>query len=501
MRRVSFAPHIWRRYASNYHVPGWETVIGLEVHAQLKSQAKLFSGPFSGGLDDAPNTRVSPFDAAFPGTLPIVNVQCVESAVRMALALGASVQQKSTFDRKHYFYPDLPAGYQITQKYAPIALGGFLALHKSERRVRIKQLQLEQDTGKSRSEAESSYHAIDLNRAGNALVEIVSEPDMRSAEEAADYVRTLQALIRNLGVGDAQMEDGSFRCDANISVHREGQTFGTRCEIKNLNSVKSLVVAISTEVARHVETLLAGSAVMQETRGFDEMRTQTYPLRSKEDAPDYRYLPDANLPPLLIDQGFLEHMRQTMPELPDAIEARLQRQYSLSQLTAKALAGSSTGYSINGTDVQYFERAAQYGHPTSVANWLVNELRPLLQSDFASSSISPERIGLLAELVHSGEITYASGRTVLHDMVQHPSDERPADVVARLGLQKVSNASHLEELCKRCLEELPAEVEKYRTGNERVLNKMVGYVRRLSQGTAEPAAITNMLRSLLANEK
>ncbi|KAH7101254.1 GatB/GatE catalytic domain-containing protein [Auriculariales sp. MPI-PUGE-AT-0066] len=448
----------------------WNTVIGIEVHAQLKTRYKLFSGAVTrvcwtpplteqvaadtpiARLTNAPNTHVSLFDAAFPGTLPVLNPQCVEAAVRAAVALDADVQPKSTFDRKHYFYPDLPAGYQITQKYAPYALGGSLLLQKTQKKVRLKQLQIEQDTGKSHADASTGGHAIDLNRANSALVEIVSEPDMRSvasSEEAADFVRSLQLLLRTVGVSNAQMEDGSMRCDVNVSVHRTGDQWGTRCEIKNLNSVRSLTVAINYEVQRQQQLLESGQVVRQETRGFDEDHIETYSLRSKEDAPDYRYLPDSNLPPIIIDSMYIDRIEQTMPELPAALTHRLHMEYSLNEKSAAALVALDM------------------------------------------KMVSAEHVAALSELVRSGDITYAVGRKVLDELLSRPvGTSSPADIVQELGLVKVDSADELETWCLH-------ESAAFKNGTERVIGKMVGYVRRLSQGRADPSAIESTLRRLL----
>ncbi|PCH40967.1 hypothetical protein WOLCODRAFT_150998 [Wolfiporia cocos MD-104 SS10] len=286
------------------------------VHAQIKSRAKLFSDSWASDYSVPPNTRVSPYDAAFPGTLPRLNPQCVELGVRTALALDANVHRQSAFDRKHYFYADLPSGYQITQHYAPFATGGGLKLDNDNAFVGIKQIQLEQDTGKSTFDPLQGLSSIDLNRAGTGLMEIVSEPDMRSPEEAGAYVHSK-------GASDGNMEQGSLRCDVNVSVNRKGARLGTRCEIKNLNSVKFMMVAITAEAYRHIEMLERGEVVPQETRGFNEASAETYTLRSKEDAPDYRYMPDPNLPPLLLDEAYIDTIRRTMPELPPATRARL----------------------------------------------------------------------------------------------------------------------------------------------------------------------------------
>ncbi|TFY74677.1 hypothetical protein EWM64_g9335 [Hericium alpestre] len=308
-----YASHTPRPFVHDPRWPGWQVVIGLEVHAQIKSHAKLFSGAWTSDLGEPSNIHVTPFDAAFPGTLPRLNAKCVDLALRAALALSSDIQCRSSFDRKHYFYSDLPAGYQITQRYAPLARSGQLHLPQTDISVRIEQIQLEQDTAKSTFEPRRRQSAIDLNRAGTGLMEIVSMPDMRTPEEAGEYVRTLQALLRSVGASDGNMEQGSLRCDVNVSVNRPGDAFGTRCEIKNLNSVRFMIVALTCEIHRHIALLDAGQPVAQETRGFNETSGLTFKLRSKEDAPDYRYMPDPNLPPLLLRRPYARRPRVITP--------------------------------------------------------------------------------------------------------------------------------------------------------------------------------------------
>ncbi|KAG9080235.1 hypothetical protein FRC06_006910, partial [Ceratobasidium sp. 370] len=301
----------------------------------------------SAGENVSQDDRVSLFDAAFPGTLPRFNKKCLDLAIRASLALQANVQRRSSFDRKHYFYPDLPSGYQITQKYSPIARGGRLELGGSNgKAVRIQQVQLEQDTAKSTTAPHSEVTRVDLSRAGAALMEIVSEPDMRSPEEAALYVRSLQALLRAVGASDGNMELGSMRCDVNVSLSRVGEPFGTRCEIKNLNTVRGLVVAINAELERQKRLLEQGLPVPQETRGFDEDTAETFRLRSKEDAPDYRYMPDPNLPPLIVEQDYIEQIRLNMPTLPAETRNRIISTYHLSPRDADVLMNIDTGADV-----------------------------------------------------------------------------------------------------------------------------------------------------------
>ncbi|KAG8930244.1 hypothetical protein FRC01_003112 [Tulasnella sp. 417] len=491
--------------------PGWETVIGIEVHAQIKSRSKLFSESLNSN-DEPPNTHVSLFDAAFPGTLPRLNKYCVDLAIRTALALNATVQPKSAFDRKHYFYRDLPSGYQITQNYAPLATGGFLYLDKAQRRVGLKQIQLEQDTAKSTYEQSLGATQIDLNRAGAGLMEIVSNPDMRSPEEAAAYVRTLQALLRSVGASDGNMEQGSLRCDVNVSVNRAGEPFGTRCEIKNLNSIKAVQVAITSEVYRHIDLIERGLPVPQETRGFDEERAETFKLRSKEDAPDYRYMPDPNLPPVLITEGHVDKVRQAMPELPSALSTRLQNDYGLTERQAEVLMSVDSGVNI-GYDgevappgaVPYFEEVAKGRDPKVVVNWITQELLAQLSrldEPFSANPIPPSALGELIDLLQAGEITGTSAKTLIRRIFNLPPSTEPLSSMSKLvddlGLRATS--SDLQSLCEQAISLLPAEAELVRKGNEKVLMKIVGQVMKLSKGTADGKAARALLHKLLKTE-
>ncbi|KAG8958450.1 hypothetical protein FRC00_002735 [Tulasnella sp. 408] len=510
--------------------PGWETVIGIEVHAQIKSRQKLFSESLNSN-DEPPNTHVSLFDAAFPGTLPRLNKYCVDLAIRTALALNSTVQPKSAFDRKHYFYRDLPSGYQITQNYgtepksdssvlgtqvviitAPLATGGFLYLDKAQRRVGLKQIQLEQDTAKSTYEQSLGATQIDLNRAGAGLMEIVSQPDMRSPEEAAAYVRTLQALLRSVGASDGNMEQGSLRCDVNVSVNRAGEPFGTRCEIKNLNSIKAVQVAITSEVYRHIDLIERGLSVPQETRGFDEERAETFKLRSKEDAPDYRYMPDPNLPPVLITEAHVDKVRQTMPELPTALSTRLQNDYGLTERQAEVLMSVDSGVNI-GYDgevappgaVPYFEEVARGRDPKVVVNWITQELLAQLSrldEPFSTNPIPPSALGELIDLLQAGKITGTSAKTLIRHIFNSPPGTGPLSSVSKLvddlGLRATS--ADLQSLCEQAISLLSEEADLVRKGNEKVLMKIVGQVMKLSKGTADGKAARALLHKMLKTE-
>ncbi|KAI0773368.1 Glutamyl-tRNA amidotransferase B subunit [Irpex lacteus] len=488
--------------------PGWAVVVGIEVHAQIKSREKLFSSTWTSTLNQEPNTRVSPYDAAFPGTLPRLNPKCVELGVRTALALEATVQGRSTFDRKHYFYPDLPSGYQITQHYAPFATDGTLRLPKSAVEVRIKQIQLEQDTGKSTSEARESMTYIDLNRAGTGLMEIVSEPDMRSPEEAAEYVRTLQSLLRSVGSSDGNMEQGSLRCDVNVSVHElsKPDQFGTRCEIKNLNTIKGMTVAITSEVLRQIQVLESGAKVAQETRGFDEDRAETYSLRSKEDAPDYRYMPDPNLPPLLLKDDYVSSIRSQMPDLPAATQARL-LSMGLTQRDTEVLmtidSGREVGYdgALGHGAVAYFDTVAQGRDPKVVVNWITHELLGQLahrQETFTQNPMTTTQMGELVDLVQAKRITGTSGKLILRHILEHRVSSMPSELARELSLLAAGDSDEsLKKWCNEAIQALPQEAQKVRDGNERTLNRILGYVMKASRGRANPEAARAMLLSIL----
>ncbi|KAG6330919.1 hypothetical protein ID866_8169 [Astraeus odoratus] len=491
--------------------PGWEVVIGIEVHAQIKSRKKLFSDARTSHPSEVPNSSVSYFDAALPGTLPILNPKCVELAVRTALALNAQVQSRSTFDRKHYFYPDLPAGYQITQRYAPLARGGFLKLSRGDTRVGITQLQLEQDTAKSTLDARRRVSLIDLNRAGSGLMEIVSEPDMRSPEEAGDYVRTLQALLRAVGSSDGSMELGSLRCDVNVSVNRHGQPPGTRCEIKNLNSIKFMMVAITSEVFRHIDLLQSGQAVAQDTRGFDEDKAQTFRLRSKEDSPDYRYMPDPNIPPLLLSQEYVDQVRKSMPALPGETRARL-LSMGLSERDVDVLMTIDAGREVRFDGelgkgaVAYFDSLAQGRDPKIVVNWMTHELLGQLtarKETFSDNPVSVEQMGELIDIVQDGRVTGTSGKALLRHMISHRSVEPPLKLAKEMGVVAVSqdDAALITQWCLDAINELPQQAEAVRKGNLPVLNKLVGKVMKTSKGRADAGKVRTMLLELLRTEK
>ncbi|KAL0950095.1 hypothetical protein HGRIS_010096 [Hohenbuehelia grisea] len=505
--------------------PGWEVVIGIEVHAQIRSRAKLFSDTLTSELGQPANTHVSAFDAAFPGTLPRLNHKCVDLAVRTAVALNSNVQRSSSFDRKHYFYFDLPAGYQITQHYAPVSLGGYLKID-GDIPIRIKQIQLEQDTAKLIVEPRTRTPYIDFNRAGSALMEIVSEPDLTSPEEASNYVIRLQRLLRAIGSCDGSMEKGSLRCDVNVSVNRPGSPPGTRCEIKNLNSIKFMYAAIKCEIQRHISILNSSphASVPQETRGFNEDTFETFKLRSKEDAPDYRYMPDMNLGVLRLTEDYIQGIRQTMPELPDAAWVRLQQRYSLSDAQIAVLLAFDSekeipydGEAFRDGPVAYFERvAALTENPRVACNWVTNELVGQLtarRETYNDNTVTAEQLAELINLVRDKILTRSSGQQLLRYMLDNPSQTAsPTELAHKLDLIAMSHSSgsasatmvtpakpaaDLHALCVAAIEGLPSEAEAFRRGNKNVLNKIVGHVMRASRGRADALAAKQALEELL----
>ncbi|CAO3611762.1 unnamed protein product [Mucor fragilis] len=429
---------------------GWEAVIGIEVHAQINTNTKLFSDS-STSYNDTVNTHVSTIDAAFPGVQPRLNKKAVDMAVKTALALQGQVQKRSSFDRKHYFYPDLPQGYQITQQREPISRGGFIMLTENDGastpiKVGIHQLQMEQDTGKSLHDMRPGETLLDLNRAGTGLMEIVTRPDLRSSYEAGLLVKKLQNILQWVGSSKANLEEGSMRCDVNVSVRRKGEEFGTRCELKNLNRIRILSMAIDAEIKRQIEVIENGGEIHVETRRYDEERDVTFRLRDKESAPDYRYMPEPDLPPLLLSQDYIDSIAGTLSELPDACLERIIKQYDLNLLGANLLLHE---YKC----VDYFEKVCEGRHAKTVSNWTLNELSGALASkgiSFQENPISVKRFGDLIDLVQKGTITGNTGKDVIKLMISNPSD--PIDIVKEKGWLKINDVGQLSVLCQELIE-------------------------------------------------
>src|SRR5579862_3283493 len=413
----------------------WEIVIGLEVHAQVTARAKLFSGAAT-AFGAAPNTQVSTVDAGFPGMLPVINRRVVEQAVKTGLGLDAEINLVSVFDRKNYFYPDLPAGYQISQYQQPVVGRGRVVLDmpdRSTRTIGITRLHLEQDAGKSLHDQHPRETYVDLNRAGIGLMEIVSEPDLRSAEEAGLYLRKLRSILRYLGTCDGNMEEGSLRCDCNVSVRRPGMPYGTRCEIKNLNSVRFVMQAIDYEARRQVELLEAGGTVTQQTRLYDSASGVTRPMRSKEEAHDYRYFPDPDLLPLELEAAWVERLRAQLPELPDAKKARFIADFGLSAEDAGVLVAERA-------TAEYFERVALGRDPKAAANWVMGDLFGALNRlgfGIEDSPVMPELLGTLIDLIADGTISGRIAKDVFAVMIE--TGEPAAAIVEKKGLRQVTD--------------------------------------------------------------
>jgi len=471
----------------------WEIVLGLEVHAQVASKAKLFSGA-AVGFGAEPNHQVSLVDAAMPGMLPVINRHCVEQAVRTGLGLEAKINLWSRFDRKNYFYPDLPQGYQISQFKDPIVGEGSIDVERDDGStftVRIERLHLEQDAGKSIHDLDPNMTAVDLNRAGTALMEIVSFPDMRCSEEAAAYVKKLRTIMRYLGTCDGDMEKGNLRADVNVSVRRPGDPLGTRCEIKNVNSYRYIQQAIEYEARRQVEIIEDGGTIEQETRLFDPVKGETRSMRSKADAHDYRYFPDPDLLPLALDPDWVERLKASLPELPDAKRARLAAQYGLSIYDAGVLV-------IETARADYFERATQGRDAKLVANWVTNELLARLAKDgldIEQSPIPSDDVAGLVQLLEDGVISSKIAKEVFEHM--WAGEGTPAQIVAARGLTQVSDTGELESLIDGLIADNPGQAQAVKE-KPQAIGWFVGQVMKATGGKANPATVNQLLRDKLA---
>jgi aspartyl-tRNA(Asn)/glutamyl-tRNA(Gln) amidotransferase subunit B len=483
----------------------YEVVIGLEVHAQLRTESKLFS-PAPVRYGTPPNHSVHPICLALPGVLPVLNERAVELAVRAGLATHCTVHERSIFARKNYFYPDLPKGYQISQYEEPIATQGWLDIpvgrdgEEEVTRVRLTRIHMEEDAGKSIHDpavvGRGATH-VDLNRAGVPLIEIVSEPDIRSPEQAVAYLRTLRSVLRYIDVSDADMERGNFRCDANISLRpRGGRELGVRTELKNLNSFRFVAAALEAEIDRQTEVLDAGGEVKQATLAFDPDTGRTRVLRLKENADDYRYFPDPDLVPLVLSAQRIEAVRRSLPELAEAKCERFQREYALSAHEARALTESRQLS-------EFFESAArEHGSPRSIANWVLRDvLRALNERDLEieATQLEPAALAALVRLVDEGKTTTKSARGLVPELVERGGD--PASLVGERGLEAVSDAGSIGPTVDEVLVAHAADVERYRSGEKKVLNFLMGQVMKRTQGKADPSAVREILVARICAEE
>jgi aspartyl-tRNA(Asn)/glutamyl-tRNA(Gln) amidotransferase subunit B len=475
---------------------GWETVIGLETHAQLSTQSKIFSSA-STAFGAPPNTQASVVDLALPGVLPVLNRGAVERAIRFGLAIGAKINPRSIFARKNYFYPDLPKNYQISQYEIPVVQGGTVSIRvgETEKVVNLTRAHLEEDAGKSLHEDFHGMSGIDLNRAGTPLLEIVSEPELRSSAEAVAYAKTLHALVRWIGICDGNMQEGSFRCDANVSVRRIGDPkLGTRCEIKNLNSFRFLERAIEYEITRQIDLIEDGGRVTQETRLYDPDRDETRSMRSKEDAQDYRYFPDPDLLPLDIQPAWIEEVKRAMPELPEAMRERFVSQYGLTPYDAATLTASREM-------ADYFEAmvAKLPKEPKLCANWLMGEVSARLNREdveLEAAPVKPQSLAGLLARIADGTLSGKMAREVFDAMW---AGEGEADtIIDARGLRQISDAGAIEKIIDEVLAANPKSVEEFRAGKDKAFNALVGQAMKATKGKANPAQVNEILKKKLA---
>ncbi len=475
-------------------VQGYEVVIGFETHAQLSTQSKIFSRA-STAFGAEPNTQACAVDLALPGTLPVMNKGAVERAIEFGLAVGSHIAPRSIFARKNYFYPDLPKGYQISQFEIPVVQGGSVEFYLGDEKksVRLVRAHLEEDAGKSLHENFVGQTGIDLNRAGTPLLEIVTEPDMRSTAEAVAYAKELHKIVTWIGISDGNMQEGSFRCDANVSVRKPGAELGTRREIKNLNSFKFMQQAIDFEIRWQIEEIEDGRAIQQATVLFNPDTGETRAMRTKEDAADYRYFPDPDLPPLVVDRAWVERVRSAMTELPRVMAARFVSAYSLSDYDATALTQSRDIAS-------YFEASTQIcGQAKLVGNWIMGEISRRLnavESDISACPITPPQLAQLVNRIHDGTVSNNAARQVLDALWAAPDGSVDAIIEAK-GLKQMNDTGALEKIVDAVLEANPRNVAEYKAGNAKALNALVGQIMKGSQGKANPQQVNELLQQKL----
>ena len=472
----------------------WETVIGLEIHVQLATDSKLFSSS-STNFGSEQNTQASIIDLAMPGVLPVLNKKAVDMAIMFGLAVDAKIADKSIFARKNYFYPDLPKGYQISQYELPVVYDGKLeiSVDGKSKIVGITRAHLEEDAGKSIHDLFDGESAIDLNRAGTPLIEIVSEPDMRSAKEAVTYLKKIHSIVKSLGISDGNMEEGSFRCDANISLRKPGEDFGIRAEIKNINSFRFVENAINYEVDRQQDILESGGAVNQETRLYDPKKDETRPMRSKEEANDYRYFPDPDLLPVEITKKQISVIKKNLPELPDAKKERFIQEYGLKNDDAEIL---SSSLELS----EYFEKASSYASSKfqALANFILSEVTGLCNKhnlDISQAAVGPEEAAKLVSYVNDEKISIKQAKDVLNESWQNKAGVD--EIIKSKNVEQISNVDLLLDEAKKILEKHPKEVQDYKNGKDKLMGFFVGQIMKETQGKANPKALNQILNKLL----
>ena len=472
----------------------WQTVIGIEIHAQVNSKSKLFSSS-STGFGSAPNTQVSLVDAAMPGMLPVINKFCIEQAVKSGLGLNAKINSKSIFDRKNYFYQDLPQGYQISQFKDPIVGEGSIEIDLGDEKkvIGIERLHLEQDAGKSLHDQDPNLTFVDLNRSGIALMEIVSKPDMASPEEAVAYVKKVRTILRYLDTCDGNMEQGSLRADVNISVRKEGDELGTRCEIKNLNSFKHINAAINFEVDRQIKVIEGGDKIKQETRLYDVTLDKTRSMRSKEDAHDYRYFPDPDLLPLKLNQNWIDDLKKDLPELPDEKKARFVEQYKISNYDAEVLISDRL-------TSEYFEKVAKNRNAKLAVSWVASELFAILNKlnlTIEKSPVNSDQLGDLIDEIENGIISNRAAKEVFEEMCE--SSKSVKEIINDKGLVQISDTTEIEKFIDQVLIENPDNVQKYKEGKTKLLGFFIGEVMKATKGKANPGLLNQIVKKKLDN--
>lgn len=469
----------------------YEAVIGLEVHAQLFTHSKAFSSD-AVEYGDAPNTHISEITLGHPGTLPVLNESAVEFAVKMGLATHCQIRRENQFARKNYFYPDLPKGYQITQHTTPICYGGYVELKMPDyiKRVGITRIHLEEDAGKSLHDQDPYYTLIDLNRAGTPLIEIVTDPDIRTSDEAYVYLTEIRKLVRFLGICDGNMEEGSLRCDANVSVRLKGETaFGAKVEVKNMNSIRNVKRALDHEIIRQIDAIEAGQKISQDTRSFDALTGTTFSMRSKEMANDYRYFPEPDLPPVVLDEAYIHGVKAAMPELPEQVRLRLMSQFALSEYDASIISDDKelTDY--------YMAVVAGTTNFKAAANWLLGPVKSYLNENAVALNqfpVQPEIITQLIALIDSGKVSFSVAQQKIFPVLLKDSAKSPEAIATELNLIQLSDTSALEAFIQQALDKYPQKVDEYRNGKKGVIGLFMGEVMKLSGGKADPK-LTNQL--------